>query len=279
MGAEPWFDAVDLLPGQEWEPTIRQALRRCTHFIALISQRSVDKRGFVQNELRTAFELLRELPPGDIFLIPVRLEQVEPRHEELRRIHWVDLFVDRTGGLEKIARSLQLTVRPAMHTTGESSRPAAAREIWSKQRFLASTRWFGIGVNDLLPEYETVAACLRGLGVEGWYRFTDYAVNPPPPPPKFRVIVADSHIGMTPLRPICTAVASTGEWFIQLWSNGMREDTVAVGAYGYGGRRAARLDTALLRELKKSGFTKAKLQRWIEECGVVLDADYPRSDD
>lgn len=280
MGAEPWFDAVALLPGQDWEQAIRAALASCSHVIALISRRSIDKRGFVQKELRTALELLREFPPGEIFLIPVRLEDVEPQHEELRRIQWADLFADRSVALKKIARSLQLDLvsltSPAVRAIGGT---ASAKRLWSRQRLHAATRWFGVGVNDFLPEYQRIEAALRSAGVEHWYRFSDHASNPPPQLPKYRVIAVAPHIGMTPLRGICEAVAKTGDWYVQLWPDGIREHTIVVGAYGYGGRRAARFDETLLRQLRRPAFTRTKLQRWIDEQGVVLDADYPRSDD
>ena len=117
MGADPWFDAVSLLPGDHWEQAIRQALSNATHFIALISRHSVNKRGFVQKELRQALNLLQEFPPGHIFFIPVRIENIEPKHDELRQIHRVDLFENRSLALAKIADSL--------HLGTESSRPSA----------------------------------------------------------------------------------------------------------------------------------------------------------
>jgi len=113
MGTEPWLDVVSLLPGADWEHTIRQALLSSTHCIALISRHSVNKRGFVQKEVRQALDILQELPPGRIFLIPVRLENIEPKHEELKRIHRVDLFGNRLLALSKIAESMNLRLNRA----------------------------------------------------------------------------------------------------------------------------------------------------------------------
>lgn len=112
LGAEPWFDQKDLVGGQDWQGTIRDAVRACSHFIALLSSNSVNKRGFVQKELRQAIDILAEFPPGQIFVIPVRLDDVQPTHEEIRKLHWVDLFPSYQEGLLHLARSMGLPVSP-----------------------------------------------------------------------------------------------------------------------------------------------------------------------
>ena len=111
LGAEPWLDKKDLLAGQNWQDAIRKAIRECSHFIALISTSSVNKRGYVQKELRLALEILEEFPPSEIFVIPVRRHEVQPSHEALTRIHWVDLFPSYEEGLRALAKSLALADR------------------------------------------------------------------------------------------------------------------------------------------------------------------------
>ena len=108
LGAEPWLDKKDLLAGQDWQEAIRRAIRESTHFIALVSAHSVNKRGFVQKELRQALATLEEFPPGEIFVIPVRLDETQPRHDALTRIHWVNLFPSYEQGLSELARSMSL---------------------------------------------------------------------------------------------------------------------------------------------------------------------------
>ena len=108
IGADPWLDEEDLLPGQTWDLEINQAIKHCSHFIALISGNSVNKRGYVQKELRKALDILDEYSPGEIFVIPARLDDSEPSHEKLSKLHWVDLFPSWEMGVEKIAKSLGL---------------------------------------------------------------------------------------------------------------------------------------------------------------------------
>jgi hypothetical protein len=105
-GTNPWLDAEKLLGGQDWQAAIRKAIHEATHFIALISEHSVNKRGFVQKELRHALEVLAEFPPNQIFVIPVRLDSSDSQDEQLRRLHRIDLFPDYRKGLKRLYDSL-----------------------------------------------------------------------------------------------------------------------------------------------------------------------------
>jgi hypothetical protein len=108
LGAEPWLDLEELVGGQRWQEAIREALAVSTHFIALLSERSVNKRGFVQKELADALEILKEFPPDAVYVIPVRLDNTRPKHDGLRQLHWIDLFDSYEDGLQAIAKSLKL---------------------------------------------------------------------------------------------------------------------------------------------------------------------------
>lgn len=97
-GYKPWLDKHDLLPGENWEDTIRDEIEKSNCFLVLLSNNSISKRGYIQKELRTAISILDELPPTDIFLIPVRIEECEPKFRRLKEIHWVDLFINYEVG-------------------------------------------------------------------------------------------------------------------------------------------------------------------------------------
>ncbi len=101
-GVEPWLDTVDLLPGARWKTAVAGAVRECRYFLALMSSSSVNKRGYVQKELRHALDVLDELPQTEIFLIPVRLDECRPSHERLADLNWVDLFTSYDEGMERI---------------------------------------------------------------------------------------------------------------------------------------------------------------------------------
>ncbi|MCC8987487.1 MAG: toll/interleukin-1 receptor domain-containing protein [Candidatus Contendobacter sp.] len=108
-GGIPWFDQEDLLPGQNWELEIGRTIRSCSYFIAIISEHSSNKRGYIQKELRKALDILEELPPNAIYIIPARLDSSEPLHNALNKIHRVDLFPSWEEGLKKILKSLGLS--------------------------------------------------------------------------------------------------------------------------------------------------------------------------
>jgi len=106
-GLNPWLDTEALMAGQDWRVTISQAIRESLFFLALLSSNSVSKRGFVQKELKIALELLDELPENELFIIPVLLDQCEPKHEKLKNLHWVTLYDSYQRGLEKILRAIK----------------------------------------------------------------------------------------------------------------------------------------------------------------------------
>lgn len=90
-GFDPWLDRKDLLPGQDWEIEIRKQIRKADYFLAFLTNESINKRGFVQKELRLALETMELFPPHAVFFLPIRLEEVNvPEH--LSRLHYMDCF-------------------------------------------------------------------------------------------------------------------------------------------------------------------------------------------
>ena len=103
---EVWWDRVDLLPGQDWEAEIAQAIRESSYFLALLSSKSLSKRGYVQKELKMALDVLDEFPPSEIYIIPARLDSCVPYEKKLRNLHYADLFPSYDEGLKQILRVL-----------------------------------------------------------------------------------------------------------------------------------------------------------------------------
>ncbi|MCP4350818.1 MAG: TIR domain-containing protein [Desulfobacterales bacterium] len=116
-GVEPWIDEKDLLPGQNWELTVTNTIKESSFFLALLSENSVSKRGFVQQELKIALTFLDRSSPTDIFIIPVRLNKCEPVDERLQALHRVDLFPSYKDGFEKILRVLAPRRKPTEQIT------------------------------------------------------------------------------------------------------------------------------------------------------------------
>lgn len=107
LGIDVWFDMESLLPGEHWKAKIAEAIRSSDFVIALLSTRSVGKRGYVQREIRHALEVVDEMPDSKVFLIPARLDDCRPGHHALYELQWIDLFPTWDVGWQKIERVLQ----------------------------------------------------------------------------------------------------------------------------------------------------------------------------
>ena len=104
-GFLPWMDIMELEAGEDWEMAVRNAIRKTDFAIVCLSHGSIDRRGYYQDEILLILKILREQPPGKIFVIPARFEDCEIIHDELRALHWVDLF--QPDGYEKLVRALK----------------------------------------------------------------------------------------------------------------------------------------------------------------------------
>jgi hypothetical protein len=107
-GLQPWLDKEELLPGQNWKITIKNAIETSRYFIALFSPNSVEARGFVQKQLKEALNILDEFPSKDIFIIPVRLGDCKVSDERINDLHMVDLSRDWDNGIEKILKAMNI---------------------------------------------------------------------------------------------------------------------------------------------------------------------------
>jgi hypothetical protein len=107
-GLHPWLDTESLLAGQKWKRTTKEAIKTSRYFIPLLSSNSIEKTGYVQEELKEALEMLDEFPQLKIFVIPVRINDCNAIDEKLRELHIVDLFPDWNSGVQKILKSMDM---------------------------------------------------------------------------------------------------------------------------------------------------------------------------
>ena len=109
-GLEPWLDTESLVPGQKFKLAIRKAIRESRYFLALLSHRSVSRKGFINKEIAEALEILKEYPESEVFLVPIRLDDCRPSHEELSELHRVDMFPSWDEGMRQIKKAIRLEV-------------------------------------------------------------------------------------------------------------------------------------------------------------------------
>ena len=93
-GFEPWMDVKNLTAGENWISAIEQAVEDSDFFIALISKNSIDRRGFIQREMKFSLDSLSQKAGSNTYIIPVRLDNTRVP-EPLTEFHWVNLFEDR----------------------------------------------------------------------------------------------------------------------------------------------------------------------------------------
>lgn len=114
-GEPMWWDQ-DILPGQDWKFEIRKAMRDAYAVLLCLSEETSKRTtSGIYPEALDAINMLREYPPGDIFLIPVRFSECDiPMIEidgtrTLDRLQFVDLFpaAQWDAGLQKLVRALQ----------------------------------------------------------------------------------------------------------------------------------------------------------------------------
>jgi len=125
-GFRPWMDKIDLLPGEEWQSAIEKALRDADFLIICLSSASVQKRGFVQREFKTALDLWQEKLREDIYLIPVRLEYCEPPRE-LGKFQWLDLF-EEENEWPRLIKALQTGMQRRGKTPDIDTKPKPGPE-------------------------------------------------------------------------------------------------------------------------------------------------------
>jgi hypothetical protein len=117
-----WRDTHNLLPGQDWSASIREAVTNdAMVFIACFSRASTSRAKSYQNyEFLLAIDQLKQRRPGTHWLIPVRLDDCEIPDLDigggrtLRSLQSADLFGDRIE--EKTAR----LVAAILHGRGQS---------------------------------------------------------------------------------------------------------------------------------------------------------------
>jgi hypothetical protein len=133
QGFAPWMDSRDLMPGQVWERRIRAAISEADFFLACLSRHAVDKRGFVQAEMKQALRLWEEKPEGSIYLIPVKLEDcLVP--ESLAPFQHADL--SEPDGLSRLVSAIRqgMELRRAVLEIDERAIPAVASAFLSRER-------------------------------------------------------------------------------------------------------------------------------------------------
>jgi hypothetical protein len=116
-GVDTFFDKDGLEGGDNWETKLREKIRRCSLFLAVISRNVLTSEPrFFRSEWRLALQVFEQLPAyysGDVFLLPVAIDSTAPDSSRIPsdfgRVQWVRLtdgvvtsdFVERVKQLHR----------------------------------------------------------------------------------------------------------------------------------------------------------------------------------
>ena len=113
-GISVWIDRESLLPGQDWQITIRKAIEEGMFFLACFSNNYWNKTiNYMNEELQIAIDQLRKMPDDQIWFIPVKLDDCKIPHFEIRQNktleskQFVKLYEDWDNGITKIIRIIK----------------------------------------------------------------------------------------------------------------------------------------------------------------------------
>lgn len=111
-GYSPWLDKKNLLPGQDWNFMIQEALYKADFIVLLLSNISVNKRGYVQREFRKAVDYCETKLDSDIYIIPVMINECDVPFS-LQKFQWIkfddgEVFEQIQSALELQRSKLQL---------------------------------------------------------------------------------------------------------------------------------------------------------------------------
>jgi len=148
-GFAPWMDKVDLMGGVEWRPTIQNAIKQAHFFVACVSRHWVptnpnERKRFFRREIQTALDVLPELPSGDIFIIPIRLDECEVP-ESLSLFQWIDYF--QQDGWERLLKAIHTQMVKLGLMRPLRSKP----EMLSTARVILMLREFNFFDRDMNP--------------------------------------------------------------------------------------------------------------------------------
>jgi adenylate cyclase len=142
-GIEVWFDQSELRGGDAWDRNIREQIRDCRLFVAVISARSEARdEGYFRREWKLAVDRTHDMSDSKAFIVPVvidgTLERGTSVPEKFRELQWARLPGGQTppAFVERIQRLLapDATANPAASSAIRADSLTAAAPIRPRLR-------------------------------------------------------------------------------------------------------------------------------------------------
>lgn len=168
-GFNAWMDRK-LLGGQNWDYEIRRALDKAAMIVMFVSHNSVNRRGYVQREIKLALNKLEEKLIGDIYIIPVLLDEDAQKPDQLSDLQ----FLNSTDDLfhEQLVEAIEHQSSEAVTASVEWANEAGL--AWSKS--IVKEEWSGLPGYSLQGEvihlssskYSNLGDCADVI--KGWFK-------------------------------------------------------------------------------------------------------------
>lgn len=167
-GFDVWMDCRCLKAGQNWDFEIRRTLDRAAIIVVFVSNNSVDRRGYVQREIKLALDKADEKLTSDIYIIPVLLDESAPLPDQLKSIHCVRGWEPESDVAIADAINHQLQLIGVEVRTAQSH----ANLTWARRTF--KENWEGLPGYDVeyvllelsSPKYQNIGDISRFINGE-----------------------------------------------------------------------------------------------------------------
>lgn len=113
FGIEVWLDQSELRGGEAWDASIRQQIKSCVLFLAIISANTQRRReGYFRREWNLAVERINDMAHDAPFLLPIVVDETSEGEasvpDAFRRAQWIRLAhgVPSTQFVEQVRRLL-----------------------------------------------------------------------------------------------------------------------------------------------------------------------------
>ncbi|MDP1776259.1 MAG: toll/interleukin-1 receptor domain-containing protein, partial [Moraxellaceae bacterium] len=88
-GLNVWMDCRKLMAGQNWDFELKRSLDKSSLVLVFLSNNSVNRRGYLQREIKIALDKMSEKLFDDIYIVPVVLDDDIELPEQLKPLHAV----------------------------------------------------------------------------------------------------------------------------------------------------------------------------------------------
>lgn len=175
-GLNVWFDKEQLRPGHRWDFEIKRALRQSEIVLFLISNTSIERRGYVQREMKLALSYLEEKLPGDIYVIPILLDRGIKLEAPLSDIQYItadeaDFEDTLVGAIEAQLTSLGHESAQTDEHQQVSMSKQHERETWEGLPGYDMEYWLPRFDSDIYPDLSEITTIVESEFLEERHKY------------------------------------------------------------------------------------------------------------